>query len=128
MIAYFEYNNKKYFVEMDGLQHFKNVDHFKDTLEYVQLKDRIKTHFVLKHPNNYNLIRIDYTCKRQDDIKKFILESIKSKNKINLYKPEIYKDWIKKEITEEEYDKINNGNQYYLLLSIMDVINEMKEF
>ena len=124
--AYFEHNNKTYFVEMDGLQHFKNVDFFKDNLEYVQLKDRIKAQFVIKHPNNYNLIRIDYTCKTQDDLKKFILKSIKSKNKINLYNPEIYKDWINKEITEEEYEKINNGAQYYLLLTIMDVINEMK--
>ncbi len=61
---YFEYQNKKIFVELDGEQHFRDVkfysnkDKFKERLE----KDLIKTWFCVKNTHNkeYHLIRISY--------------------------------------------------------------------
>jgi len=67
-----------YFIELDSIQHFESVKIFdkKYNKEYRQLKDRFKTQFVLNHPDNYRLIRIDYTCKKQKDMLTFIQNSM----------------------------------------------------
>jgi len=84
---YFIYNNITYFLELDGIQHFMSNSFFDkiDNLEYRQLKDRFKTQFVLLHPDNYRILRIDYTCKTFDDMFIFIQKSLAIEEKICLY-------------------------------------------
>ena len=50
-----EYNR---LIEYDGIQHYKERNFFKDTLEEIQNRDIIKNNFALN--NNIDLIRIPY--------------------------------------------------------------------
>ena len=70
--CYFEYNNKKYIIEVDGQQHFKKSSNFEMTLEEVQERDKEKTYLAEK--NNCILIRID----AQKSNKDYMLHQIKS--------------------------------------------------
>ena len=60
---YFEYNNQKYLVEVDGNQH--NRDTQWSTFEYQQENDNLKTR--LAKDNNYHLIRL--SCGRSRNYK-----------------------------------------------------------
>lgn len=59
---YFEYNNKKYILEMDGGFHYKDVPSYKKSLKDIQAIDKIKTE--LANQNGINVIRID--CQKSD--------------------------------------------------------------
>lgn len=52
------YVNNSYLLEYDGIQHFENVDRFKNQLENIQYRDQIKNNYCKKH--NIPLIRIPY--------------------------------------------------------------------
>src|SRR5690606_37882623 len=61
---YVEYNSKKYLLEVDGEQHFKQSGLFHSNLEdfkQQQRRDIKYTKYAIK--NGYNIIRIDYTKK-----------------------------------------------------------------
>lgn len=45
-------------IEYDGIQHFKNINYFKETLEDIKYKDNIKNKFAAQY--NIKLIRISY--------------------------------------------------------------------
>lgn len=70
--CYFEYNGKKYIIEVDGQQHFKRSSNFEMTLEEVQERDKEKAY--LAEENDCILIRID----AQKSNKDYILHQIKS--------------------------------------------------
>lgn len=72
--AYFEYDGKKYLVEMDGEQHYRENNWFADTYEQIQQNDILKNH--LAEINSYILIRIDCKCSNMQYIKNNILHSI----------------------------------------------------
>lgn len=59
---YFEYNNNKYLLELDGKQHFEYIPFFHSTFDnfkYNQEVDRVKTYAA--YVSGYRVIRIDYT-------------------------------------------------------------------
>lgn len=59
---FFTYNNVKYILEIDGIQHFTYVEYFHRNMEnfaYKQNVDRIKTYVPLI--TGYKMIRIDYS-------------------------------------------------------------------
>ena len=70
--AFFEYLEKKYVVEIDGIQHF--TPHFKYTVDYQTMNDGLKT--MLAENGGYNLIRIDAKESSSDYIRKQIEKSI----------------------------------------------------
>jgi hypothetical protein len=59
---YFEYNNKKYILEMDGGFHYKDIPSYNKSLKDVQITDKIKTE--LANQNGVEVIRID--CQKSD--------------------------------------------------------------
>lgn len=73
---YFEYNNKKYILEMDGGFHYKDVPSYKKSLKDIQAVDKIKTE--LANQNDISVIRIDCQKSDCDYIKENILSSILS--------------------------------------------------
>lgn len=70
--CYFEHNDKKYIIEVDGQQHFKKCSNFEMTLEEIQKRDKEKTS--LAEENDCILIRID----AQKSNKDYMLYQIKS--------------------------------------------------
>lgn len=72
--CYFEMNNNKYLIEMDGIQHFEN--RFRD-LDYEVKNDRLKDE--LAENNGYNLIRIDCRKSEIEYIRNNIENSLLSK-------------------------------------------------
>lgn len=56
---YLEINNKKYFIEYDGIQHYKQRYNYFGSLIEQQRKDRIKDQYALD--NNIQMVRIPYT-------------------------------------------------------------------
>lgn len=70
---YFEYNNKKYIIEMDGGFHYKDVSSYNKSLSEIQYIDRIKTE--LANQNGIEVIRIDCQESDCDYIKNNILSS-----------------------------------------------------
>ena len=67
---YFEYNNKKYILEMDGIQHFKEVKIYKWSLNDVQIADSEKDRMAREH--NMCVIRIDCSISDVNYIKENI--------------------------------------------------------
>ena len=59
---YFEYNKKKYILEMDGGFHYKEVASYGKSLSEIQMVDKIKTELAIQ--NEINVIRID--CQESD--------------------------------------------------------------
>lgn len=87
---YFEGYN--YFLEYDGMQHFKRVDFFHKTdeeFEFRQNVDRLKTYVALNL--GYKIIRIDYCS--IDRIKEIIVEALNSERDLYLSDPDMY-DWL----------------------------------
>lgn len=70
---YFEYNNDKYILEMDGGFHYKDVPSYSKTLKDAQEIDKLKTE--LAKQNGVNIIRIDCQQSDCDYIKNNILYS-----------------------------------------------------
>lgn len=90
-----EYNDLKYVIEFDGIQHFKFVEHFhKSVSVFVERQDVdiLKTITAVKH--EYNVIRIDY--KQIDNIPFHLSEALRLKNKTYFSTPELYKHVIHK--------------------------------
>ena len=84
-----EYNELKYVIEFDGIQHFKFIEFFhKDIKNFItrQETDIFKTIVALK--NDYNIIRIDY--KQIDNIEFHICEAFKLKNTTYFSTPGLY--------------------------------------
>jgi hypothetical protein len=69
------YVDNKYFIEFDGMQHFKPSEHFggEDYLEYLQNNDKIKNEWCKE--NNIPLIRIPYTHLNKLCIEDLLLET-----------------------------------------------------
>lgn len=53
------YVNNSYLIEYDGIQHFENVEYFKDNLNEIQCRDQIKNNYCKK--NDIHLLRIPYS-------------------------------------------------------------------
>ena len=101
---YFEYNNKKYLIEFDGIQHFEFVRKYhKKKLNFTQAQiiDRIKTYIAWN--SGFNLIRIDYT--QQENIKYHIITAVNSNNLVYFSNLPLYKYITDINITPEEYIK-----------------------
>lgn len=54
-------------IEYDGIQHYKPIQHFRDSLEEIQFRDKIKNIYCQQH--NLKLIRIPYFNYKDIDIK-----------------------------------------------------------
>lgn len=74
--CYFEYDNNKYIIEVDGQQHFKKSSNFEMTLEEVQKRDKEKT--ILAEENGHILIRIDAQKSNKDYLSQQIKNSLLS--------------------------------------------------
>lgn len=83
---YFEYNNKKYIVEMDGGFHFKGS--FNKSLEEIQKEDKYKDIMAKQH--DITIIRID--CRKSDPI--YIKNNILNSELSYIFNLETY-DWDK---------------------------------
>lgn len=71
---YFEYNNKKYVLEMDGLQHFEQVKMYKWSLQDTQAADNRKNEMAREH--DICVIRIDCAISDINYIKENINKSL----------------------------------------------------
>lgn len=71
---YFEYNGKRYLIEADGEQHYKEAVFFDKTLSERQKIDDIKTNLAIE--NEYILIRIDCSESTIEYIKNSICNSV----------------------------------------------------
>src|SRR5699024_1504802 len=73
---YVEENNKKFAIEYNGIQHYKeSTGYFEDTFELTQKRDKLKLEYCKE--NNINVLIIPYTVKTKEEIKKLILEFLK---------------------------------------------------
>ncbi len=70
---YFEYNDQKYILEMDGAFHYKDNITLSQSLDVRQNIDRIKTDLAIKH--DISVVRIDCRKSDGDYIKSNILSS-----------------------------------------------------
>lgn len=90
----FQYQEKRFIIEFDGIQHFKLVEFFKQTQETFEKNhqvDLLKTRIALEH--GFQMIRIDH--KEINNIKAHILEAIKLNNSTYYTNPDLYKDFPK---------------------------------
>lgn len=71
--CYFKYQNKEYVVEMDGVQHYIEIDLFKQSLEEIKNNDQLKMSLAIS--NGVNIIRIDCMESNLEYIKNSILTS-----------------------------------------------------
>lgn len=71
--CYFEYNNKKYILEMDGGFHYRDVVSYNKLVSDAQAADKIKTQ--LAEQNGIKVVRIDCQKSDCDYIKNNILSS-----------------------------------------------------
>ena len=59
------HNDKQYFIEYDGIQHFEYVQHFHRggvvDFEKQQNRDRVLNEFCKLHKDKVTLLRFDYT-------------------------------------------------------------------
>lgn len=74
--CYFEYNDNKYIIEVDGRQHFKDSSNFKLTLKETQKRDEEKTALAIE--NGCVLIRIDAQKSNKDYLSSQIKDSLLS--------------------------------------------------
>src|SRR5579875_212319 len=86
---YFVVNNKKYLLEYDDEQHFKEKYRNRTRQEFLaqQQRDREKTFIAIQ--NNYNVIRIDYT--EIKNLKEHIMNALKLKDSLYLSNQIMYK-------------------------------------
>lgn len=71
---YFEYDNKKYILEMDGIQHFEEVKIYKRSLEATRVADNKKDEMAQEH--DICIIRIDCSVSDIGYIKESIDKSL----------------------------------------------------
>lgn len=122
---YFEYNGKKYVIELDGMQHYRKTYKFHhQTYKTIHDNDLLKEK--LANQNNVELIRIDCSISTMEYIKQSILNSelnkifdlsnidwdyCNSKSSINDFIQEICMDYAKNELyVNELMKKYNIGN------------------
>ena len=78
---YLKLNDKKYFIEYDGIQHYKeSTGYLKGKLAEQQRKDRIKDQYALD--NNIHMVRIPYT---ENTVEKVVM-MMSDKIGLNLHK------------------------------------------
>lgn len=80
---YLELNNKKYFIEYDGKQHFKEQGWFSGKLEERQRRDRIKDKYA--KDNGITMIRIPYT---ENTVGK-VIKIINDKTELDLHRVKV---------------------------------------
>lgn len=91
---YFEYNDSKWLIEYDGLQHFTEIRFFHkkgERFAHDQEIDKIKT--TIACLSGYKLIRIDHTIDNVQDVKLHILRALELNRQVYYSNPEIY-EWI----------------------------------
>lgn len=71
---YFEYKNKKYVLEMDGIQHFKEIKIYKRSLSDTKIIDDTKNNMAIEH--NICVIRIDCSISNAEYIEESIYSSL----------------------------------------------------
>lgn len=71
---YFEYENKKYILEMDGIQHFKEMSMYKWSLDDVINADNKKNDMAYEH--NICVIRVDCSISTMEHIRESINNSL----------------------------------------------------
>lgn len=100
----FEYKNKRYLIEFDGSQHFKQVRKYQSSKNKFikgQVIDRIKTYAAWN--SGYSLIRIDYT--QELNVKYHILNAITFNNQVYFSNMEMYNYISQVNITQAELKK-----------------------
>jgi len=86
---YTEYDNKKYLIEFDGIQHFQYVKKYHKTKQIFKKRQKIDAiKSVNSMINEYQLIRIDYT--QINDIEKHILIGLTQKYDMYVSTPQLY--------------------------------------
>lgn len=91
---HFIYNNKEYYLEYDGEQHFTKVDFFHKTEEDFQNRryiDICKSRTI--HKLGHNLIRLDYSLNTIEKVEKHIISALQSDQSVYYSNPELY-SWI----------------------------------
>lgn len=89
----FIYNNTRYIIEFDGMQHFIYDTYFHKSNEdflFKQEIDRIKTYVAIT--TGYQIIRIDYT--QINNIAHHIQTALDINNLIYVSTPELYDGWL----------------------------------
>lgn len=68
-----KYNEKQYFVEYDGIQHFEYIPHFHKggiiDFEKEQRRDKVLNEFCELHKDKVTLIRFKYNLSNEDILK-----------------------------------------------------------
>lgn len=109
---YLELNNKKYFIEYDGIQHFEErTGYLKGRLEEQQRKDKIKDKYALD--NGIQMIRIPYTENTVDKVVKMINNKMGldlHKIKVDAPKKQEVLDFYLNHIRKETADKFSISN------------------
>ena len=101
---YFEYDGRKYLLEFDGMQHFKQVRKYnKSKAKFLecQLIDRVKTHAA--NQSGCYLIRIDYT--QINNVAFHIITAINLGCALYLSNPILYKYISDIPLTQEQYQQ-----------------------
>lgn len=92
---YFKYENKEYILEFDGIQHFKEFEHFhrdgRTSFNYRREIDIIKT--LIPSYNGIKLIRIDYSNVDYNLMKTHLLNGIKCDQLVYFSDPKLY-EWL----------------------------------
>lgn len=104
---YFEYNNNKYLIEFDGLQHFEFVRKYHKTkAKFIesQIIDRIKTYIAWK--SGFKIIRIDYM--QHENIKSHIITALNSNSLVYFSNPILYKYITDINITGDQLQQYAN--------------------
>lgn len=101
---FFEYDNRKYLLEFDGEQHFKEDPTFfhrgEGKFDHQQNLDRLKTYIAIA--TGYCIIRIDYT--QINTIKDHITQAIEFDDMFYLSNEELY-EYLNRKIPDEIYKK-----------------------
>lgn len=108
---YLKLNNKKYFIEYDGIQHYKeSTGYLKGKLAEQQRKDKIKDQYALD--NNIHMVRIPYTENTVGKVVKMMndkMEVTLHKVKVDLPKRQEILDYYLNHGMEETADRFGIG-------------------
>lgn len=120
---YFELDDMKYLIEIDGKQHFKFVPFFHENYDeflYRQQVDRQKT-FLPINEADYKVIRIDYT--QENNIPFHIEQALKLDKSLYLSTPEMYQYLS---VENEDETEIDNSNSEISNLNLSNIPQKPK--